>query len=55
MKRARGRGLGCWSRPRQRYLPQASPGDVADVVQGADLGLDFKLQLLVLDLDVSAT
>lgn len=37
------------------YLPGSTSRDVADVVQGADLGLDLKLQLLVLDLDISST
>lgn len=36
------------------YPFQSSAGHVADVVQGTDLRLHFELQLLVLDLHVSA-
>lgn len=35
------------------YPFQSSAGDVADVVEGTDLRLNFELQLLVFDLHVS--
>lgn len=37
------------------YLPLSAARDVADVVQRADLGLNFELQLLIFDLNVSTT
>lgn len=33
----------------------SSAGDMTNVVQRADLGLNLELQLLILDLDVSTT